>query len=545
MGGGIYTKAADVGADLVGKVEQDIPEDDPRNPATIADNVGDNVGDVAGMGADLYESYCGSILSTAALGATAFAMNGEMQLKAVIAPMIIAAVGIFLSLIGIFLVRTKEGATMKNLLTSLSIGTNVSAVLTAIATFAILYFLEIDNWTGVSFSVVTGLVAGVIIGQGTEYYTSHSYKPTQKIAESSQTGSATVIIKGVGTGMISTMIPVVTISVAILLSYLCANGFDLSMSSASLSKGLYGIGIAAVGMLSTLGITLATDAYGPIADNAGGNAEMSELPPEVRQRTDALDALGNTTAATGKGFAIGSAALTALALLASYVEEIKIAMQRAVEQGQTFIDSLGNVFNPSTADMGEFMDFFQVNLMNPKVLVGAFIGGMAAFLFCGLTMGAVGRAAQSMVEEVRRQFREIKGILEGKATPDYGRCVEISTRSAQREMIFPSLLAIIIPVVVGMVLGVAGVMGLLVGGLTAGFTLAIFMANAGGAWDNAKKMVEEGNFGGKGSDCHKATIVGDTVGDPFKDTSGPSLNILIKLMSMVSIVMAGLTIIFA
>ena len=545
VGGGIYTKAADVGADLVGKVEQDIPEDDPRNPATIADNVGDNVGDVAGMGADLYESYCGSILSTAALGATAFAMNGDMQLKAVIAPMIIAAVGIFLSLIGIFLVRTKEGATMKNLLTSLSIGTNVSAVLTAIATFAILYFLEIDNWTGVSFSVVTGLVAGVIIGQGTEYYTSHSYKPTQKIAESSQTGSATVIIKGVGTGMISTMIPVVTISVAILLSYLCANGFDLSMSSASLSKGLYGIGIAAVGMLSTLGITLATDAYGPIADNAGGNAEMSELPPEVRQRTDALDALGNTTAATGKGFAIGSAALTALALLASYVEEIKIAMQRAVEQGQTFIDSLGNVFNPSTADMGEFMDFFQVNLMNPKVLVGAFIGGMAAFLFCGLTMGAVGRAAQSMVEEVRRQFREIKGILEGKATPDYGRCVEISTRSAQREMIFPSLLAIIIPVVVGMVLGVAGVMGLLVGGLTAGFTLAIFMANAGGAWDNAKKMVEEGNFGGKGSDRHKATIVGDTVGDPFKDTSGPSLNILIKLMSMVSIVMAGLTIIFA
>ena len=545
VGGGIYTKAADVGADLVGKVEQDIPEDDPRNPATIADNVGDNVGDVAGMGADLYESYCGSILSTAALGATAFAMNGDMQLKAVIAPMIIAAVGIFLSLIGIFLVRTKEGATMKNLLTSLSIGTNVSAVLTAIATFAILYFLEIDNWTGVSFSVVTGLVAGVIIGQGTEYYTSHSYKPTQKIAESSQTGSATVIIKGVGTGMISTMIPVVTISVAILLSYLCANGFDLSMSSASLSKGLYGIGIAAVGMLSTLGITLATDAYGPIADNAGGNAEMSELPPEVRQRTDALDALGNTTAATGKGFAIGSAALTALALLASYVEEIKIAMQRAVEQGQTFIDSLGNVFNPSTADMGEFMDFFQVNLMNPKVLVGAFIGGMAAFLFCGLTMGAVGRAAQSMVAEVRRQFREIKGILEGKATPDYGRCVEISTRSAQREMIFPSLLAIIIPVVVGMVLGVAGVMGLLVGGLTAGFTLAIFMANAGGAWDNAKKMVEEGNFGGKGSDCHKATIVGDTVGDPFKDTSGPSLNILIKLMSMVSIVMAGLTIIFA
>ena len=544
VGGGIYTKAADVGADLVGKVEQDIPEDDPRNPATIADNVGDNVGDVAGMGADLYESYCGSILSTAALGATAFALNGDMQLKAVIAPMIIAAVGIFLSLIGIFLVRTKEGATMKDLLKSLSLGTNVSAVLIAIATFVILYLFQIDNWVGVSFSVITGLCAGVIIGQGTEYYTSHSYKPTQDIAASSQTGAATVIIKGIGTGMISTMIPVVTISVAIMLSYLCANGFDLSMSAASMSRGLYGIGIAAVGMLSTLGITLATDAYGPIADNAGGNAEMSELEPQVRQRTDALDALGNTTAATGKGFAIGSAALTALALLASYVEEIKIAMARAVENGQTFIDNAGQVFNPETADMVQFMEFFQVNLMNPKVLVGAFIGGMAAFLFCGLTMGAVGRAAQSMVEEVRRQFREIKGILEGKATPDYGRCVEISTRSAQKEMIFPSLLAIAIPIVVGCLLGVAGVMGLLVGGLTAGFTLAVFMANAGGAWDNAKKMVEEGNFGGKGSACHKATIVGDTVGDPFKDTSGPSLNILIKLMSMVSIVMAGLTIAF-
>ena len=544
VGGGIYTKAADVGADLVGKVEQDIPEDDPRNPATIADNVGDNVGDVAGMGADLYESYCGSILSTAALGATAFALNGEMQLKAVIAPMIIASVGIFLSLIGIFLVRTKEGASMKDLLKSLSLGTNVSAVLIAIATFIILYLFQLENWVGVSFSVITGLIAGVIIGQGTEYYTSHSYKPTQQIAESSQTGSATVIIKGIGTGMISTMIPVVTISVAIMLAYLCANGFDLSMSAASMSRGLYGIGIAAVGMLSTLGITLATDAYGPIADNAGGNAEMSELAPEVRQRTDALDALGNTTAATGKGFAIGSAALTALALLASYVEEIKIAMARAVENGREFVDAAGNVFNPETADMIQFMEFFQVHLMNPKVLVGAFIGGMAAFLFCGLTMGAVGRAAQSMVEEVRRQFREIKGILEGKATPDYGRCVEISTRSAQKEMIFPSLLAIAIPIVVGCLLGVAGVMGLLVGGLTAGFTLAVFMANAGGAWDNAKKMVEEGNFGGKSSPCHKATIVGDTVGDPFKDTSGPSLNILIKLMSMVSIVMAGLTIAF-
>ena len=542
VGGGIYTKAADVGADLVGKVEAGIPEDDPRNPAVIADNVGDNVGDVAGMGADLYESYCGSILSTAALGATAFAMNPDMQMRAVIAPMIIAAVGIFLSLIGIFLVRTKEGATMKDLLHSLGVGTNASAVLIAIASFVILYLLGIENWMGVSFSVITGLVAGVIIGQGTEYYTSHSYKPTQKIAEASQTGSATVIIKGIGTGMISTMIPVVTISLAILLSYLCANGFNLSMSAESMSHGLYGIGIAAVGMLSTLGITLATDAYGPIADNAGGNAEMSELEPEVRKRTDALDALGNTTAATGKGFAIGSAALTALALLASYVEEVKIAMERTVNAAGDFVSETYGTINPNSANMVDFMNYFQVNLMNPKVLVGAFIGGMAAFLFCGLTMGAVGRAAQSMVEEVRRQFREIKGILEGKGTPDYSRCVEISTRSAQHEMIFPSLLAIAIPIVVGVVLGVAGVMGLLVGGLTAGFTLAVFMANAGGAWDNAKKMVEEGNFGGKGSACHKATIVGDTVGDPFKDTSGPSLNILIKLMSMVSIVMAGLTI---
>lgn len=544
VGGGIYTKAADVGADLVGKVEANIPEDDPRNPATIADNVGDNVGDVAGMGADLYESYCGSILSTAALGATAFAMNSDMQLRAVIAPMIIAAIGIFLSLIGIYLVRTKEGASMKDLLHSLGLGTNVSAGLIAVATFIILYLLDIENWLGLSFSVISGLVAGVIIGQATEYYTSQSYKPTQKIAEASQTGPATVIIKGIGTGMISTMVPVVTISVAIMLSFLCANGFDMSMSAKSISTGLYGIGIAAVGMLSTLGITLATDAYGPIADNAGGNAEMSGLGKEVRERTDALDALGNTTAATGKGFAIGSAALTALALLASYIEEIKIAMIRAVENGKQYVDAAGNLFDPSNASTIDFIDFFQVNLINPKVLVGAFLGAMAAFLFCGLTMGAVGRAAESMVQEVRRQFREIKGILEGKATPDYGRCVEISTRSAQREMIIPSLLAIIIPIVVGLVLGVAGVLGLLTGGLAAGFTLAVFMSNSGGAWDNAKKMIEEGNFGGKGSENHKATIVGDTVGDPFKDTSGPSLNILIKLMSMVSIVMAGLTIAF-
>ena len=544
VGGGIYTKAADVGADLVGKVEANIPEDDPRNPATIADNVGDNVGDVAGMGADLYESYCGSILSTAALGATAFAMNSDMQLRAVIAPMIIAAIGIFLSLIGIFLVRTREGASMKDLLHSLGLGTNVSAGLIAVATFVILYLLGIENWLGLSFSVISGLVAGVIIGQATEYYTSQSYKPTQQIAEASQTGPATVIIKGIGTGMISTMIPVVTISVAIMLSFLCANGFDMSMSAKSISTGLYGIGIAAVGMLSTLGITLATDAYGPIADNAGGNAEMSGLGKEVRERTDALDALGNTTAATGKGFAIGSAALTALALLVSYIEEIKIAMIRAVENGKQYVDAAGNLFDPTSASTIDFINFFQVNLINPKVLVGAFLGAMAAFLFCGLTMGAVGRAAESMVQEVRRQFREIKGILEGQAVPDYGRCVEISTRSAQREMIIPSLLAIIIPIVVGLVLGVAGVLGLLTGGLAAGFTLAVFMSNSGGAWDNAKKMIEEGSFGGKGSENHKATIVGDTVGDPFKDTSGPSLNILIKLMSMVSIVMAGLTIAF-
>ena len=540
VGGGIYTKAADVGADIVGKVEADIPEDDPRNPATIADNVGDNVGDVAGMGADLYESYCGSILSTAALGATAFISSSyDMQMRAVIAPMAIAAVGIFLSLIGIFLVRTKEGASMRSLLKSLSLGTNVSAVLIAVAAFVILWSLGMENWLGLSFSVITGLAAGVIIGQATEYYTSHSYKPTKDISAAGQTGAATVIIKGIGTGMISTCIPVLTIGIAIILSYLCANGFELELEAASISHGLYGIGIAAVGMLSTLGITLATDAYGPIADNAGGNAEMSELGEEVRHRTDALDALGNTTAATGKGFAIGSAALTALALLASYIEEVKIAMANA---GTKIVNISGEVIDAANATIPDFMNHFQVNLMNPRVLVGAFIGAMAAFLFCGLTMEAVGRAAQKMVVEVRRQFREIAGILEGKATPDYVRCVEISTRAAQHEMIVPSVLAIIIPIATGLILGVAGVLGLLLGGLCAGFTLAVFMANSGGAWDNAKKNVEEGNFGGKGSFAHKATIVGDTVGDPFKDTSGPSLNILIKLMSMVSIVMAGLTV---
>ncbi len=544
VGGGIYTKAADVGADLVGKVEAGIPEDDPRNPATIADNVGDNVGDVAGMGADLYESYCGSVLATAALGAAAFATaeSGATQLKAVLAPMLIAAVGILLSIIGIFLVRTKEGATMRELLRSLGRGVNVSSLLIAIATFGILYWLGIENWLGLSFSVITGLVAGIIIGQATEYYTSHSYKPTRKIAESSQTGPATVIIAGMGSGMISTAIPVVTIGAAIILAYLCAIGFDVEnmLAPQNMSLGLYGIGIAAVGMLSTLGITLATDAYGPIADNAGGNAEMSGLGPEVRKRTDALDALGNTTAATGKGFAIGSAALTALALLASYIEEIRIGL---IHNGVTMLDlPNGSVF-VQDASILDFMEYYHISLMNPTVLIGVFIGAMMSFLFCGLTMNAVGRAAESMVQEVRRQFREIKGILTGEGTPDYARCVAISTRGAQREMLFPSLLAIIVPVAVGLIFGVAGVMGLLVGGLGSGFVLAVFMANAGGSWDNAKKMVEEGNFGGKGSDCHHATVVGDTVGDPFKDTSGPSLNILIKLMSMVSIVMAGLTVV--
>ena len=545
VGGGIYTKAADVGADLVGKVEAGIPEDDPRNPATIADNVGDNVGDVAGMGADLYESYCGSILATAALGASAFILTPEMQTKAIFAPMLIAAVGIFLSIIGIFLVKTGEKADMRQLMAALNRGVNISSLLTAVATFGILYYIGLENWMGISFAVVCGLVAGIIIGQGTEYYTSHSFRPTQKVAESAATGPATVIISGLGLGMISTAIPVVTIGIAIMMSFLCAIEFDVKnmLTAGNLSMGLYGIGIAAVGMLSTLGITLATDAYGPIADNAGGNAEMSGLGAEVRKRTDALDALGNTTAATGKGFAIGSAALTALALLASYIEEIKMGLVRLGQTTLTFAN--GDIVETSKASFVDFMNYYQVTLMNPKVLIGMFLGSMMAFVFCGLTMNAVGRAAQQMVEEVRRQFREIKGILEGTGTPDYARCVEISTKGAQKEMMFPSLLAIIVPVVTGVIFGVAGVMGLLVGGLSAGFVLAIFMANAGGAWDNAKKYVEEGHLGGKGSDIHKACVVGDTVGDPFKDTSGPSLNILIKLMSMVSIVMAGLTVAFS
>ena len=523
VGGGIFTKAADVGADLVGKVEAGIPEDDPRNPATIADNVGDNVGDVAGMGADLYESYCGSVLATAALGASAFAVAPEMQFNAILAPMLIAAFGVLLSLLGIFMVKTKEGATQLQLLRSLDRGINTSSVLIVVASFLVIHVLGLSHW--ICGSVIVGLLTGIVIGKATEHYTSHAYKPTQDIAKSSETGPATVIIKGIGTGMVSTAIPVITIVIGIILAYLFAAEFDM----ADMSMGLYGVGIAAVGMLSTLGITLATDAYGPIADNAGGNAEMSELGPEVRKRMDALDALGNTTAATGKG-------------LASYIEEIKIGLVRL---GEKTLEVGGRVVETASATLQDMMTYYDVSLMNPKVLAGIFIGSMMAFLFCGLTMNAVGRAAQKMVNEVRRQFREIKGILEGKAEPDYARCVEISTKGAQHEMVFPSLLAIITPIVVGLIFGVAGVLGLLAGGLGSGFVLAVFMANSGGAWDNAKKYVEEGNLGGKGSDCHKATVIGDTVGDPFKDTSGPSLNILIKLMSMVAIVMAGVTCTFS
>lgn len=539
VGGGIFTKAADVGGDLVGKVEAGIPEDDPRNPATIADNVGDNVGDVAGMGADLYESYCGSILATAALGASAFISDTEAQFNAVIAPMLIAAVGTFLSILGIYTIKSKEDANQRELLKSLSRGINISSVLIIVVSLLIFLALDISNPYGIWGAMVVGLVTGIVIGKATEYYTSHSYKPTINIAKSSKTGPATVIISGLGVGMMSTAIPVMAVAVGIILAFLLASGFDFD----NLGMGLYGIGIAAVGMLSTLGITLATDAYGPIADNAGGNAEMSGLGSKIRKRTDALDALGNTTAATGKGFAIGSAALTALALLASYIEEVKIGLIRL---GETAI-SLGNGIEveTATASLYDFMAYYNVNLMNPKVLVGIFIGSMMAFIFCGLTMNAVGRAAQKMVDEVRRQFREFPGILEGNQTPDYARCVEISTKGAQVEMVLPTILALLAPILTGIVFGVSGVMGLLVGGLGAGFVLAIFMANSGGAWDNAKKYVEEGHLGGKGSDSHKATVIGDTVGDPFKDTSGPSLNILIKLMSMVAIVMSGLTVAFS
>ncbi|MCF7915618.1 MAG: sodium-translocating pyrophosphatase [Spirochaetaceae bacterium] len=540
VGGGIYTKAADVGADLVGKIEAGIPEDDPRNPATIADNVGDNVGDVAGMGADLYESYCGSILATTALGATAFASAGaEEQLRAVIAPMLIAGVGILLSILGILLVRSREDATQKNLLQALSRGVNTSAVLIAVFAFVVLYVLGITNWFGIGFSIVTGLLAGIVIGKSTEYFTSSSHRPTQLISESGKTGPATVIISGVGVGMVSTAIPVLAIVVAIILAFTFAAGWNFDNTA----MGLYGIGIAAVGMLSTLGITLASDAYGPIADNAGGNAEMAGLEEEVRTRTDALDSLGNTNAATGKGFAIGSAALTALALLASYIQEVKIAMSEIIGGALTTLElSSGEVIDTAEASFLQFMEAFRVNLMNPKVLVGIFLGSMMAFVFSGITMNAVGRAAQKMINEVRRQFEEMPGILKGEEKPDYARCVAISTKAAQLEMILPSALAILVPILTGLLIGVPGVMGLLIGALGSGFILAVFMANAGGAWDNAKKYVEEGNFGGKGSEAHSATVVGDTVGDPFKDTSGPSLNILIKLMSMVSVVTAGVAV---
>lgn len=540
VGGGIFTKAADVGADLVGKVEAGIPEDDPRNPATIADNVGDNVGDVAGMGADLYESYVGSILATAALGAAAFAQAGDAvsAYKAVMAPMVVAGIGTVFSIIGMFAVRVKSGSTQRDLLNALGRGINLSSLLILVFSYVVLRALDLPNYTGIWAAIVVGLVTGIVIGKATEYFTSQEYSPTKDIAGNARTGPATVIISGLGTGMLSTVIPVVAVVIGTALAYGFAAG-NWHFTPASMAMGLYGVGIAAVGMLSTLGITLATDAYGPIADNAGGNAEMSGLGPEVRRRTDALDSLGNTTAATGKGFAIGSAALTALALLASYVEELKIAM---VHAGQTTMEVAGVAVPVLTATLTEFMTHFQVNLMNPKVILGMFIGSMMSFVFCGLTINAVGRAAASMVEEVRRQFKDKPGILEGHDRPDYARCVAISTAGAQREMIVPSLLAVVTPIAIGLLFGVPGVFGLLGGGLSTGFVLAVFMANSGGAWDNAKKYIEEGHLGGKGSAAHKAAIIGDTVGDPFKDTAGPSLNILIKLMSMVSIVTAGVNI---
>ncbi|WP_088654380.1 sodium-translocating pyrophosphatase [Geofilum rhodophaeum] len=536
VGGGIYTKAADVGADLVGKVEAGIPEDDPRNPATIADNVGDNVGDVAGMGADLFESFAASILASALLGAAAFMSMEEVQLNAVLAPMLIAAVGTLLSIAGVFMVRTREGATQKQLLKSLGLGVNVSALLIVVASFFILKYLGLPNYVGIWGSIVVGLLAGIGIGQSTEYFTASAYKPTQNIARSGETGPATVIISGVGTGLISAAVPLIIIVVAITLSFAFATGFKFDMGS--LNIGLYGIGISAVGMLSTLGITLATDAYGPIADNAGGNAEMSGLGAEVRQRTDALDSLGNTTAATGKGFAIGSAALTALALLASYFEEVRMMFVKILDAPETLINNVPAI----EASFYDFVQHYEIHLMNPMVIVGMFLGVMSVFVFSGMTMNAVGRAAQQMVDEVRRQFKSIPGIMEGTSEPDYARCVEISTKGAQREMMTPSLLALLIPVVVGVVFGVPGIAGLLLGTITSGFALAIFMANAGGAWDNAKKYVEEGHHGGKGSETHKATVIGDTVGDPFKDTSGPSLNILIKLMVMASVVTVGVAV---
>jgi K(+)-stimulated pyrophosphate-energized sodium pump len=539
VGGGIFTKSADVGADLVGKVEAGIPEDDPRNPATIADNVGDNVGDVAGMGADLYESYAGSILSTAVLGVAAgYGLGG------VLAPMVIAGVGVIFSVLGVFLVRSGEKASQKVLLKALARGINASTFLTLIASFFILVLFK-DSFqgrhVGIFLAVITGLIAGWVIGKITEYYTSQDYKPTQYVASQSQTGPATVIIAGIATGMQSTGLPVLVIALAVIISYALGGGF--SSDANAINLGLYGISFASVGMLSTLGITLATDAYGPIADNAGGNAEMTGQDPEVRRRTDALDALGNTTAATGKGFAIGSAALTAMALLAAYIEEIKISF---LNMGQKIITISGVDKAIHDTHIGDWISYYNLTIFNPKVLAGLFIGAMLVFVFCAMTMKSVGRAAGKMVDEVRRQFREIVGIMEGKAEPDYGRCIEISTRAAQREMIIPSLTAIVAPVAMGLIFGVAGVIGLLAGGLTTGFVVAVFLNNSGGTWDNAKKYIEEGNLGGKklpdGSKNpnHGAAVIGDTVGDPFKDTAGPSLNILIKLMSMVSVVFAGL-----
>jgi K(+)-stimulated pyrophosphate-energized sodium pump len=601
VGGGIFTKAADVGADLVGKVEQNIPEDDARNPATIADNVGDNVGDVAGMGADLYESYCGSILATAALGVAAFVGQPRMQMAALFLPMTLAAIGILLSIWGIWQVRTKEDSSQKALLAALAQGINLSTMAIVGAAFVLTFLMLGWSHIGVAVSVIVGLGAGWLIGKWTEYSTSNEYAPTKDLADQALTGPATIIIGGVAEGMLSTWVPVLVVGAATLLAFGFANGFNFSDPNA-FALGLYGVGIAAVGMLSTLGITLATDAYGPIADNAGGNAQMAGLPEIVRERTDALDALGNTTAATGKGFAIGSAALTALALLAAYVEEVRIGFDRwgsAVTQaadgsvlaagdlvkvsGNVIVEAGGapadnrtwlllnergisgyeklakgtklqgvtpekvqeladehQIVEVKKATMADFMQFYDVTLMNPKVLVGMFIGAMSTFVFCALTMKAVGRAAKGMVEEVRRQFRDRPGIMKGTEEPDYAAPVAISTKAAQREMVVPSLLALLVPIVVGLLLGVGGIMGLLVGGLTSGFCVAVFMANAGGAWDNAKKLIESGVHGGKGTDAHKAAVVGDTVGDPFKDTSGPSLNILIKLMSMVSVVVAGL-----
>ncbi|MFC1666742.1 sodium-translocating pyrophosphatase [Candidatus Omnitrophota bacterium] len=503
VGGGIFTKAADVGADLVGKIEAGIPEDDPRNPAVIADNVGDNVGDVAGMGADLYESYVGSIVATMALGSAAFMQYGK-SLKGITVPMVMAAVGVIASLIGTLFVRSGEKAEQHVLLMALRKGVFASAAIIAVASYFVIKFVLGVEFIGVYWAVIAGLVAGIVIGLSTEYFTSDKYSPTRTVAKAALTGPATVIISGLSVGMLSTVIPVCIVAFAILAS------FYLSGGARDFNLGLYGVGIAAVGMLSTLGITLATDAYGPVADNAGGNAEMSHQPPEVRRRTDALDALGNTTAATGKGFAIGSAALSALALIAAYREHIHL---------------LGKPLN--------------TDLMNPRLLAGLFIGGMLPFAFCSLTMSAVGRAASAIVMEVRRQFREIKGLMEGREKPDYANCVTIVTKSAQKEMILPSLLAILAPIAVGLLMGIEAGVGLLIGALICGFVLAIMMANSGGAWDNAKKYIESGREGGKGSSSHKAAVVGDTVGDPFKDTSGPSLNILIKLMSMVSIVFAS------